>query len=636
MATRKIKDAKDYASGSLIYFKGHAQATYMSDGRTVEDAINGMKNVDLTGYATEEFVNYKTNELSIIIDEHLATKLELANYYTKQEIDSKGYITSIPSQYITIQYLNGVLESKQDNILDLEIIREGASKGATALQEHQILKTINGQSLIGEGNITIVGGSGDAANLDDYATKDFVNESISEIQDENGYLYSNGEKVDMRFALSLLPTGIEIVENANLNTIDYLKISKYFCLRSSTAKTVTNCPTAMAFVMDVYNPIGTNFDDETTAPYTYRLRKLTEYNTGLQFIQYCNTSGTPGTWTYGDWYLCPQTKFTLNSSKNDGTAVTGSKTQGIYIDADGRFQKTSYTVAKNVPSTAVFTDTKVTTVDNHYTPTENTDSTLSAPEGEVIVGLKRDAAGHVVDVITETPSGEISATLDWENIQNKPDIIQDDYNSNLSIGESEKDYFLISIGNCMKVDPNEKTIDMSYVNTLYVPETIDFKSIDGYEHGYSMSITPDRLTVSGYEDGTHPKTYLDITRLGDGSKFLSDDGTYKEINITSSNTSAYPLIKPDIADNSYTLTPNTFHDFGVVGELTLTLGEEIPGVMNEYLFQVAFIGNCMLSLPANIKWANDDIPDFSDACTYQISIVNNFATYLTFPYHPLH
>ena len=40
MATRKIKDAKDLSTNELIYFKGHAKATYMSDGRTVEDAIN--------------------------------------------------------------------------------------------------------------------------------------------------------------------------------------------------------------------------------------------------------------------------------------------------------------------------------------------------------------------------------------------------------------------------------------------------------------------------------------------------------------------------------------------------------------------------------------------------------------------
>lgn len=40
MATRQIKDAKDLSTNELIYFKGHAKATYMSDGRTVEEAVN--------------------------------------------------------------------------------------------------------------------------------------------------------------------------------------------------------------------------------------------------------------------------------------------------------------------------------------------------------------------------------------------------------------------------------------------------------------------------------------------------------------------------------------------------------------------------------------------------------------------
>lgn len=42
MATRKIKDAKDLATDELIYFKGHAKATFMSDGRSVEDVIKGL------------------------------------------------------------------------------------------------------------------------------------------------------------------------------------------------------------------------------------------------------------------------------------------------------------------------------------------------------------------------------------------------------------------------------------------------------------------------------------------------------------------------------------------------------------------------------------------------------------------
>lgn len=37
---RKVRDARDLSSNELVFFKGHARATYMSDGANVEDAIN--------------------------------------------------------------------------------------------------------------------------------------------------------------------------------------------------------------------------------------------------------------------------------------------------------------------------------------------------------------------------------------------------------------------------------------------------------------------------------------------------------------------------------------------------------------------------------------------------------------------
>lgn len=36
---RKIKDAVDLTTKEKIYFKGHAKATYLSDGRSVEEAL---------------------------------------------------------------------------------------------------------------------------------------------------------------------------------------------------------------------------------------------------------------------------------------------------------------------------------------------------------------------------------------------------------------------------------------------------------------------------------------------------------------------------------------------------------------------------------------------------------------------
>ena len=43
MSTRKVKDAIDLITNEPVYLKGHAKATYMSDGSTVEDAINNIE-----------------------------------------------------------------------------------------------------------------------------------------------------------------------------------------------------------------------------------------------------------------------------------------------------------------------------------------------------------------------------------------------------------------------------------------------------------------------------------------------------------------------------------------------------------------------------------------------------------------
>lgn len=51
---RQVMDAKDLVSNEKIYFKGHAQATYMSDGRTVEEAIKDVSEL-ITNELNGEF-----------------------------------------------------------------------------------------------------------------------------------------------------------------------------------------------------------------------------------------------------------------------------------------------------------------------------------------------------------------------------------------------------------------------------------------------------------------------------------------------------------------------------------------------------------------------------------------------------
>ena len=106
MANRQIKDAKDLTTNELVYFRGHAKATYMSNGATVEDAINSLGG---------------------------GSGADMTNYYTKAQIDAKGYLTSVPSEYVTETELNG--------------------KGY--LTSHQSIKTVNGTSLVGSGDVKV-------------------------------------------------------------------------------------------------------------------------------------------------------------------------------------------------------------------------------------------------------------------------------------------------------------------------------------------------------------------------------------------------------------------------------------------------------------------------------------------------
>ena len=292
-------------------------------------------------------------------------------------------------------------------------INELLGKADTALQSHQDISHLASKEEVG----LIANSVGSKQDIIEDLDEIRINATTgASVVGEDGYVYSNGEKVDMRFTRSLLPVGTSIPAQANLNTKTYLKIGKYYCSLNVDAKTVTNCPTSEAFSMEVFNPLGTNVDDEDTREYTYRLRVLTAYKTGVQYIQYCATSGTAGAWTYNGWFVVPRTSFSLASSKNGGTAAKGASNRGVYIDSTGTFQQMGYTVAKSVPSNAVFTDTntKVTAVENHYSPAEDEAAVLVAPEGEVIVGLKRDAAGHVVGVQT-TPFASTSYVDDAIN-----------------------------------------------------------------------------------------------------------------------------------------------------------------------------------------------------------------------------
>lgn len=129
MSMRKIKDALDIDTNERIYFKGHAKATYMSDGRTVEDAIKtaggggGMAVID---HGTEDTIFtltdkgiHKWDEVSSLVlslpDDPPGT---LPTYQVIATMGS-GFSLSLPSDCIWNQGVSPVFAER--GVIELSI-----------------------------------------------------------------------------------------------------------------------------------------------------------------------------------------------------------------------------------------------------------------------------------------------------------------------------------------------------------------------------------------------------------------------------------------------------------------------------------------------------------------------------------
>ena len=122
MSTRKIKDAKDLSTNELIYFKGHAQATYMSDGRTVEEAITASSGGSSSGSGNKQlststsssmtlspnvyYRNTSTSLASLTITLGSVSNSNIMNeYFVEFTTRSSGTTVSFPS---SVKWVDGI------------------------------------------------------------------------------------------------------------------------------------------------------------------------------------------------------------------------------------------------------------------------------------------------------------------------------------------------------------------------------------------------------------------------------------------------------------------------------------------------------------------------------------------------
>lgn len=110
--------------------------------------------------------------------------------------------------------------------------------------------------------------------------------------------------------------------------------------------------------------------------------------------------------------------------------------------------------------------------------------------------------------------------------------------------------------------------------------------------------------------GTNIKTINGETILGSGDIEVEGEPT--------------AIVDHGTSDTTFELTPNILHKWGEVASLTLTLGAEIPNVVNEFMIQFTSGATATrLSLPETVKWLNT--PEIGANMVYQISILNNLA-----------
>ena len=185
-------------------------------------------------------VQYPITKPEAVIDETgLSLVQKLEEKANKTEIPTKVSQLENDAEYATKSEIDG----KQDEIKDLDAIRSGAAKGATALQSipaeyvtddeldnalrpkvnvNQIA-TINGKSLVNGGNIVITGGEG--GGYDDTEIRAELTQLSSEVEEINekiGNLPQGASMTPITYAEL-----VELRDNGNLVAGSFYRITDY-------------------------------------------------------------------------------------------------------------------------------------------------------------------------------------------------------------------------------------------------------------------------------------------------------------------------------------------------------------------------------------------------------------------------
>ena len=281
-----------------IYVDGGVYTTLAEELKIEDDYIilrNGAETgIGPTEYSGLEFHNYdgNNNDLRLVVGndgvarvgDKEGTLQALATREDKPNANALAYWDSTTNSFKTDETLTKSTIAKSSDLTNYATTSALNAVKTTADSAVQTITGSNGVSASKNGTGVTVSG-------------------VNATQSASGMMSAADKKSFDRELRSLIPKGSSIPANADLNTIDYLKVGSYYCISIDNAKTIKNCPTQNAFIMEVFSLINKTYDNETTS-WCYRYRLLTTYK-GEQYWQFCQTKDTAGEWTYNDWNKVP-------------------------------------------------------------------------------------------------------------------------------------------------------------------------------------------------------------------------------------------------------------------------------------------------------------------------------------------
>ena len=164
----------------------------------------------------------------------------------------------------------------------------------------------------------------------------------------------------------------------------------------------------------------------------------------------------------------------------------------------------------------------------------------------------------------------------------------------------------------------------------YYVSTYVISSVNGI---YNASLSGNQIItqndLSGYAKSSDVPTKT--SQLTNDSGFITEnqglDGYVKKREVVKTNESTIGYGTSFVATNTpIELAADKFHIVGRCSSLTLTLpdGADMDG--QEYCCQFYVGGSFTLTIPADVRWQNGEVPTFEGNTCCQLVIVNNCAT----------